>query len=80
MAAKTTKKLKLARATANLLTDKNQAGTVFGGTADYMELPTKYRDLIKMCRFFYNHDPTAGTVMNNMVDFTVSPIINQKAF
>lgn len=75
----TAKKLKLAKASVNLLDDPNQSGTIFGSTVDYMELPKKYKDLIKMCRFFYKHDPIAGTVINKMVDFAVSPLINQKA-
>lgn len=77
-------RIKLAKGSVNLLDDPQQTGTVFGHTVDYMELPKKYKDLIKMCRFFYKHDPTAGTVINKMVDFALSPsgkdaLINQKA-
>jgi len=79
MAATTKKNLKLAQASVNLLDDPNQTGTVFGSVVDYMELPKKYKDLIKMCRFFYKHDPIAGTVTNKMVDFAISPLMNQKA-
>jgi len=74
----TQKKLKLAKAEVNILNDPSQVGTVFATNVDYMELPTKFKDLIKMCRFFYRHDPIAGTVVNKMVDFAVSPIINQQ--
>jgi hypothetical protein len=71
--------IKLAKASVNMLEDPNQTGVVFGNTVDYMELPTKYKDLIKMCRFFYKHDPTAGTVINKMVDFATTHMIIQKS-
>lgn len=70
--------LKLAKASVNLLEDPSQTGLVFGQTADYMELPKDYKKLIKMCRFFYKRDPIAGTVINKMVDFAVSPMMNQQ--
>ena len=81
----TDKKIKLANASVNLLDDPQQTGVIFGHTVDYMELPDKYKDLIRMCRFFYKHDPTAGTVINKMVDFAISPsgkdaLVNQKSY
>lgn len=74
-----TKPKKLAKSEVNLLTDPSQTGLVFTTAINYMELPKKYQDLIKMCRFFYKHDPIAGTVINKMIDFTISPLLNQKA-
>ncbi len=73
-----TENLKLAKASVNLLDDPHQTGLVFGDTIDYMELPKDYKKLIKMCRFFYKHDPIAGTVINKMVDFAISPMMNQR--
>jgi hypothetical protein len=74
------KQVKLAQATVNLLNDPAQTGVVFGDySVDYMTLPKKYRDLIKMCRFFYKRDPIAGTIVNKMVDFAITPLMNQKS-
>lgn len=70
--------LKLAKSSMNLVEDPSQTGLIFGDTADYMELPKDYKKLIKMCRFFYKRDPIAGTVINKMVDFVVSPMMNQQ--
>jgi len=71
--------LKLAKSSVNMLDDPSQTGLVFGNSVDYMELPKDYKKLIKMCRFFYKHDPISGTVINKMVDFAVSPLMNQQA-
>ena len=76
----TKERLKLAKASVNLVHDPSQTGLVFGNTVDYMELPKKYQDIVKMCRFFYKHDPIAGTVINKMVDFAVSSMMNQQSF
>jgi len=70
--------LKLAKSSVNLLNDSSQTGLIFGSSVDKMELPKDYKKLIKMCRFFYKHDPIAGTVINKMVDFAVSPMMNQQ--
>lgn len=79
MAEKKVKPIKLAQSTVNLLYDPAQTGVVFGDTIDYMSLPKKYRDLIKMCRFFYKRDPIAGTIINKMVDFSITNLMNQKS-
>lgn len=71
--------LKLAKSSVNLLDDPSQTGLVFGDKVDYMELPKDYKKLISMCRFFYKHDPIAGTVINKMVDFAISPLMNQQS-
>ena len=46
---------------------------------DRMELPKDYTKLIKLCRFFYKHDPIAGTVLNKMVDCAITPLRNRKS-
>jgi hypothetical protein len=43
---------------------------------DKMEFPTDPQKLIKVCRFFYKHDPLAGTIINKMVDCAVTSIDN----
>jgi hypothetical protein len=73
------KRLKLAKATVNVLDDPQQSGLLFTTTVDKMEIPKDYQKLVKMCRFFYKHDPIAGTVVNKMVDTAISPLRNRKA-
>ncbi len=69
---------KLVKATVNVLTDPTQTGLVFANEVDKLEVPTDYHKLIKVCRFFYKHDPIAGTVLNKMVDCAITPLTNRK--
>jgi hypothetical protein len=69
---------KLAKADINWLQNGSQTGLVFTTEVDNMVLPTEYKKLIKTCRFFYKHDPVAATILNKMVDFAVSPMLNQQ--
>ena len=71
--------LKLVQATVNVLNDPTQTGLVFTNEVDKMEMPKEYHKLIKVCRFFYKHDPIAGTVLNKMVDCAITPLTNRKA-
>lgn len=72
------KTTKLAKAQYSLVDDRQQLGIISSDSVDYMELPTKYSDMIKACRFFYKHDPIAGTVLNKMVDCSITTLDNQK--
>lgn len=47
-------------------------------TMDNMEFPDDPQRLIKTCRFFYKHDPLAGTIINKMVDCAITTIDNGK--
>jgi hypothetical protein len=69
---------KLVKATVNVLTDPTQTGLVFTNEVDKLEIPADYHKLIKVCRFFYKHDPIAGTVLNKMVDCAITPLTNRK--
>jgi len=70
---------KLVQASVNIVnTDQTQTGLLFTNTVDKMEVPTDYHKLIKICRFFYKHDPIAGTVLNKMVDCAITPINNRR--
>ncbi len=71
-------RLKLTKATVNVLTDPTQTGLVFTSEIDKMEIPVDYHKLIKVCRFFYKHDPIAGTVLNKMVDCAITPLTNRR--
>jgi len=71
--------LKLAKATANILTDSSGSRLLFTEAVDNMEIPTDFHKLIKICRFFYKRDPVAGTVINKMVDCAITPITNRKS-
>jgi len=70
---------KLIKASVNILTDPTQSSLVFTSTVDKMEIPKDYHKLIKTCRFFYKHDPLAGTVLNKMVDCAITPLENRKS-
>jgi hypothetical protein len=70
--------LKLVKASVNVITDPQQSGLLFTGDVDKLEIPTDYHKLIKVCRFFYMHDPIAGTVLNKMVDCAITPLTNRK--
>ncbi len=75
----TQKRIKLAKAEINVLNDPQQSGLLFNTAVDKMELPKDYQKLVKMCRFFYKHDPIAGTVVNKMVDCAITPVRNRQA-
>ena len=89
MLEKTTPKVARARATTRnpIQLAKSQVSTVAMNDVgilvtteiDEMKLPSDYHKLIKMCRFFYTHDPIAGTVMNKMVDCAITPLTNRKS-
>jgi len=70
---------KLVKASVNVLTDPTQSSLVFTSTVDKMEIPKDYHKLVKVCRFFYKHDPIAGTVINKMVDCAITPLENRKS-
>ena len=36
-----------------------------------------YHEIIKRCRFFYEHDPIAGTVINRMADIAITELRNR---
>lgn len=73
------KEYKLAKASFNVLNMSNDSGSVYSTMkVDRMELPSDPKKMIKMCRFFYKHDPVAGTVLNKMVDCAISPIKNNQ--
>jgi len=79
---KTSKPVKLAKASVTVL--DNTAGTSLVytnelGSVDDMRIPLDYQKLIKLCRFFYKHDPIAGTVLNKMTDCAITPLTNRKS-
>jgi hypothetical protein len=43
-----------------------------------MEIPKDYKKLIDICRFFYKRDPIAGSVINKMVDMSISEMKNRQ--
>lgn len=72
---------KLARATYNYVQDptQNMLYPAAREDLDTMNFPDKPEKLIKLCRFFYKHDPIAGTVLNKMVDCAISELDNRQA-
>src|SRR3972149_9445730 len=71
--------IKLAKATVNPVVMDDKSVLFTGYVLDEMQIPTDYQKLVKMCRFFYMHDPIAGTVMNKIVDCAITPLTNRKA-
>ncbi len=73
--------LKLARAQYNVMDSGSQDNIYLTNSndLDIMDIPKDPQKLIKLCRFFYKHDPIAGTVMNKMVDCAISALDNRKA-
>ena len=71
-------KEKLVQASVNILNPDSQSGYLFNQKVDRMEVPEKYHDLIKVCRFFYKRDPIAGTVLNKLVDCAITPLNNRQ--
>lgn len=70
---------KLAVSTVNVLDMSNEVGNVYSTQrVDKMEIPKKFVPMIKLCRFFYKHDPVSGTVINKMVDCAISPLKNNR--
>lgn len=41
--------------------------------------PRDYQEEVAQCRFFYRYDPMASTVINRMVDISITPLINRRA-
>ncbi len=72
-------KSKLAKATVNALDDPTQSNLLFTTEVDKMEIPKDYKQLIKICRFFYKRDPIAGQAVNKMVDCAITPLRNRRA-
>ena len=70
---------KLASATVQIVNDPTQNAYVFTRDVDRMEIPKNYKKLVEVCRFFYMHDPIAGTIVNKMVDMCVSDLKNMKS-
>lgn len=73
---------KLAKSTVivNQLNDFAMNQYLFlNNNVDRMEVPTDYKKLIKVCRFFYRVDPIASTVLNKMVDCAISDLKNQRS-
>lgn len=77
-ATRAKKPIQLAKAQVNPLAMDDKS-VLFTADVDEMRLPAEYKKLIKMCRFFYTHDPIAGTVMNKIVDCAITPLTNRKA-
>ena len=76
--ATTRKPIQLAKSQVSTVA-MNDVGILVTTEIDEMKLPSDYHKLIKMCRFFYTHDPIAGTVMNKMVDCAITPLTNRKS-
>ncbi len=76
--ATTRKPIQLAKSQVSTVA-MNDVGILVTNEIDEMKLPSDYHKLIKMCRFFYTHDPIAGTVMNKMVDCAITPLTNRKS-
>lgn len=72
------KKLVRAEIVVNELYDPTKTAYLYGQTVDRMDIPSKYHDLIKTCRFFYKRDAIAGTVINKMCDIAITNICNQR--
>jgi len=72
--------IKLAKAQVNQISDPWLQGSItqITGWVDKMEIPKDYKKLIDMCRFFYKHDPIAGSVINKMVDMSMSEMKNRQ--
>lgn len=75
--------VKLTKLSASLsvttpITEANITG--FGGimgSVDRMSYDNRdnYKEMVKVCRFFYKHDPIASTVINKLIDIGVSKLV-----
>ena len=72
------KNVKLANSSVNIVVNPSNTDLVFTDTVDQMTIPKDYHKLLKVCRFFYKHDPVAGTVINKIVDCAITPLDNRK--
>ncbi len=60
-------------------TQTSYGGNIFSTTwsnVDRYGIPDikEYRDILKMSRFFYRHDPIASTVINKLIDIAITDI------
>lgn len=52
--------------------------TLGGSRVSKLDLPEKFEDLVKLCRFYYKRDPIGATVINKMVEIGVTELHNKK--
>ena len=74
--------MRLAKAQVNQISDpwlqNSPYMTQVTGGVDKMEVPKEWQKLIQVCRFFYRRDPIAGSVINKMVDMSISEMRNRQ--
>ncbi len=68
--------LKQIEVPSNLIDVNGYFGVPFNGTSQ--DHPNSYLSEISQCRYFYRYDPVASTVINRMVDMSVTKLRNRR--